>query len=232
MTVFEGFEDLTYFNKKTILIFIIIYIIFYYLTDNIYQSCILALSILYIDYRYNRDNNIQKLDKEYIYNYGDKINALDDLNLDDYQQEIINTSFPKSKYINDYNNKTIKNFIYLNQEFYYYNKQSFIDMVANIDSFLSIYEDIVIDNTQSGKLYNILVSYKKEALLNLRSIKISCPDKKQVIQKINNALIDLEKILNRYLYDVYLKNDNYIKTNGYNTDTQIIQPMMLEGYLY
>ena len=51
MTVFDGFDDLSYFNKSNIIILIIIFIIFMYLTESIYQSAILALSIMFIHYR-------------------------------------------------------------------------------------------------------------------------------------------------------------------------------------
>ena len=230
MTIFDGFEDLTYFNKTNILILIIIYIIFLYLTQSIYQSIILSLSIMFIHYRYIIDTNKLLTTPEYIKNYGNKINKLDDIDLKPYQEELLNTTFPKSKYIHDYNNKTLKNFMYLNQEFYYYNKQNWIDMISSIDNFLSIYEDITIDNSKAGILYNLMNDYKKEALFNLNGIKISCKDKKEILIKINKSLNDLEQILNKYLYDVYIKNELYIKKYGYNTETKLIQPMILDGY--
>lgn len=230
MTVFDGFDDLSYFNKSNIIILIIIFIIFMYLTESIYQSAILALSIMFIHYRYIEDNNKLLSNPEYIKNYGNKINKLDDLELEPYQEELLKNTFPKSKYIHDYNNKTLKNFMYLNQEFYYYNKQNWIDMVTDIDNFLSIYEDIVIDNSKAGILYQSMKDYKNNALFYLNGIKISCKDKKEVISKINKAVNDLEEILNKYLYDVYIKNELYIKNNGYNTETKLIQPNMLDGY--
>ena len=230
MTVFDGFDDLSYFNRTNIIILIIIFIIFMYLTESIYQSIILSLSIMYIHYRYILDNNKLLTNPEYIKNYGNKIKNLDNIKLEPYQEELLNKTFPKSKFIHDYNNKTLKNFMYLNQEFYYYNKQNWIDMIASIDNMLSIYEDIVIDNSKAGILYNSMKDYKNNALFYLNGIKISCKDKKEVINKINLAVNNLEEILNKYLYDIYIKNELYIKQNGYNTETKLIQPMILEGY--
>lgn len=230
MTVFDGFDDLSYFNKSNIIILIIIFIIFLYLTNSIYQAIILALSIMYIHYRYMIDNNKLLNNQEYIRNYGNKIKKLDDLVLEPYQEELIKNTFPKSKYIHDYNNTTLKNFMFLNQEFYYFNKQNWIDMVENIDNFLSIYEDIVIDNSKAGILYQSMKDYKNNALFYLNGIKISCKDKKEVINKINLAVNDLESILNKYLFDVYIKNDLYIKNNGFNNETKLIYPNMLDGF--
>ena len=56
MTVFEGFTDLSYFNKVNVLVLIIMYVIFYWFTKSIYQSIILSLSTIFIHYKYLEDH--------------------------------------------------------------------------------------------------------------------------------------------------------------------------------
>ena len=118
MTIFDGFEDLHYFNTSNVLILIILFIFFYYITTSIYQSIILSISVLFIHYKYLEDKR-QKLQSEEIINQFEERNNLDDIELKPYQTEIVKNTFPKSKYINDYNNKSFENFLFLNQEFYY-----------------------------------------------------------------------------------------------------------------
>ena len=126
MTIFDGFEDLNYFNKSNVLILIILFIFFYYLTTSIYQSIVLSISLLFIHYKYLEHEKERLQSEEVIHNFEDN-NNLDDIELEPYQNEIVKNTFPKSKYINDYNNKSFENFLFLNQEFYYYN--------PNIDDF-------------------------------------------------------------------------------------------------
>lgn len=199
MTVFEGFTDLSYFNKVNVLVLIIMYVIFYWFTKSIYQSIILSLSTIFIHYKYLEDH------KEEL------------INLNDY-------TFPKSKYIHDYNNKEFIDFMYLNQEYYYYNKQCWIEMIKCIDRFLEIYEEVKIDHSRAGVLYNSMKDIRDESINSLVSIKINCPDNRIVLDKINNSIITLEKLMNKYLYNVYLINNNYISSNGYNNHTIIINP--------
>lgn len=229
MTILDGFEDLSYFNRTTTLVAIILYIFFYYLTKSIYQSAVLTTSVMFIHYKYLEDKNKKLTSKEAIDSYNDKIDVLDDIHLEDYQEEIIKNTFPKSKYINDYDNKTIKNFLFLNQEFYYYNPQSWIEMVKYIDRFLEIYNDITIDISRAGVMYNSMKDMRDKSIECLVSIKINCPDNRKVLEKINKSIDELEKIMNKYLYDVYVKNEINIKNNGYDNHTVIINPNLFDN---
>lgn len=222
MTIFDGFDDFSYFNRLTTLVGVVLFIFFLYLTDSIYQSAVLAMSVLLIHYKYIEDKNKMMEDDVFINNYGDKINALDDIKLDKYQKDAIDKSFPKSKYIHDYDNKEFKNFLFLNQEFYYYNQQNFIEMVKCIDKFLEIYEEVRIDIKRSGKNYSKMKMLRDESIEMLNAIKINCPDDRNVLNKINNAVKDLETLMDKYLYDVKIKNDINIKLNGYNNQTVLI----------
>lgn len=227
MTIFDGFEDLNYFNKSNVLILIILFIFFYYLTTSIYQSIVLSISLLFIHYKYLENEKERLQSEEVIHNFED--NNLDDIDLEPYQNEIVKNTFPKSKYINDYNNKSFENFLFLNQEFYYYNPQVWINIVSNIDKFLEIYEDINIDPSRAGISYNGMKDLRDSCINDLVSIKINCPDNKDVLKKINLSISDLEQLMNKYLFDVYNKNLKHIKQNGLNNHSVIINPNLFDN---
>lgn len=227
MSIFDGFEDINYFDKITVLITIILFIFFYYLTNSIYQSAVLATSVLFIHYKYIENKNKQLLNNSE--NNFNTDNYLDDIKLENYQKEIIQNVFPKSKYIHDYHNYTILNFLFLNQEFYYYNPQNWINMIKFIDKFLEIYNDITIDISKAGILYNSMKDLRDNAINELIGIKINAPDNKKVLIKINDSINELEKILNKYLYDVYIKNEIHIKNEGFNNHTVLINPQLFDN---
>ena len=227
MTVCDGFEDLHYFNRSNVLILIILFIFFYYITNSIYQSIILSISALFVHYKYLEER--QKLQSEEIINQFEEENNLDDIELEPYQNEIVKNTFPKSKYINDYNNKSFENFLFLNQEFYYYNPQVWINIISNIDKFLEIYEDIIIDSSRAGISYNQMKDLRDLCVKDLISIKINCPDNKDVLKKINLSINELEQLMNKYLFDVYVKNVKYIKQNGLNNQSVIINPNLFDN---
>jgi hypothetical protein len=129
-------------------------------------------------------------------------------------------NYPKSRYIEE--NKELTDFLYSIQEFYNYNPQLYIELVSSIDNVLSIYDYININNALAGSLYNSIEKQKFIALDCLQSIVILIPDDRKVIEKLNKSIKILEEILNRYLYDVYKINNNYIKINGYNIETKLI----------
>lgn len=216
MTIFDGFDDFDYFNKTTILVGVIIFIVFQHLTSSIYQSSVLTLSILYIHYKWKEREKI-KIENELIND--DKI---DDKDIDDFEKDIIKQTHPKSKFIHDYNNISFKRFMFYNQEFYYYNKRCWIEIIKSIDKFLEIYNDILIDKSLSGLYYQSMKDERNKALENLRAIKINCPDDKNVYNKIDKSIIELDKLMNRYLYDVYLKNKRYNIDNGLNNHSVIL----------
>jgi hypothetical protein len=135
----------------------------------------------------------------------------------DQEKQII---YPKSKYIE--NNKEFTEFIFSIQEFYYYNQQLFIDMVSAIDNFLSVYDNININNSLAGELYNTMEKQKFIALDSLQHIVIIIPDNRKVIEKLNKSVEILEEMLNNYLNNVYNINKKYIKDNGYHNNTKLI----------
>lgn len=142
-----------------------------------------------------------------------------------YKKTVI---FPKSKYIEKNNN--FADIVFSIQEFYDYNPQLYINAIKSIDVFLSIYEYIKIDNALAGQLYNSLEKQKFMTLDYIQGIIIESPDNRKVIEKINESIHQLEILMNRYIYDTYKMNKEYIIKNGYNIETKLIYHDMHQPY--
>jgi len=127
---------------------------------------------------------------------------------------------PESKKLANYTDLT--DFIFSIQDFHEYNQQSYIELINALDIFLEAYEDVMIDNSLGGDLYSIADAQKLIALNSLQSIIIMIPSSKLLIDKLNDSLKIFEKLLNKYLLEIYEKNKKYIKENGYFNNTKVI----------
>lgn len=128
---------------------------------------------------------------------------------------------PKSKYISKYTDFT--DFIFSIQDFYVYNPQSYENIIKELDTFIEIYEDILIDNSLAGNYYSIAETRKLMALNSLHSIIMIIPSDKKLINKLNEAMKTFEQLFNKYLLVIYEKNETYIKEHGYFNNTKIIE---------
>lgn len=196
MNLYKNILD--YYNlltSKQIFIYCVIFVILYIYLQNILIAAIVFMIIFLAINIYNSQYVIE-------------------------ENFIENELFPKSKFIEK--NEEIKNFVYFIQDFYYYSPENYIEFISNLDTFLSIYEDILIDDKLAGKFYNLLEKKKFIILHYLDAIKINCPDDRNVIEKVNTNINEMENILNNYLYDVYERNNKYNKQNGFDINTKII----------
>lgn len=128
---------------------------------------------------------------------------------------------PESKYISKYTDFT--DFIFSIQDFYVYNPQSYENIIKALDTFIEIYEDVLIDNSLAGDYYSIAETHKLLALNSLHSIIIMIPSNKKLINKLNDAMKTFEELLNKYLVVIYEQNEKYIKDNGYFNNTKLIE---------
>jgi hypothetical protein len=117
----------------------------------------------------------------------------------------------------DEHNKITK-FLLKIQLYYYYNEEAYEEMVEEIENFLVLYRSVYIDNSYGGKFYDIMNDKKSLILNNLRSINIKIPKE----YNLEDALNDLEMLLDEYLDKVYYLYQNYIQKNGYTYDTKLI----------
>jgi hypothetical protein len=109
------------------------------------------------------------------------------------------------------------------QLYYYYNEEAYEEMVTEIENFLVLFRAINIDYSYGGKFYDLMQDKKSLILNNLRSIGLKLPKQ----YNLNEALNDLEKILDEYLEKAYYLYKNYIHKNGYNYAVKIINPKEL-----
>lgn len=129
--------------------------------------------------------------------------------------------FPASKKLDNYTDLT--DFVFSIQDFYVYNPQAYEDMVKSLDTFLEVYEDVLIDTSLAGQYFSIAETHKETTLNNLQSIIITIPPNKKLINKLNDALKIFEELLNKYLLVIDMKNKEYISEHGYFNNTKLIE---------
>ena len=104
------------------------------------------------------------------------------------------------------------------QLYNYYNQEAYEEMVEELENFLILYRSVCIDNSYGGRFYDIMNDKKSLILNNLRSINIKILKE----YNLNDALNDLEFMLDEYLDKVYYLYQNSIQKNGYTYDTKLI----------
>lgn len=161
---------------------------------------LVASLLIYILYSYERENNIDNT----------KIHAIESNNIEKFSNKIIN-------YID------LTDFIFSIRDFYIYNPQAYENIIKSVEIFLEIYENVMLDNSMAGESYTIANIHKEVALNNLHSIIIMIPANKKIIGKLNDSMIILEKLLNRYLTKIINANKKFIEDNGYFNNTKIIE---------
>lgn len=127
---------------------------------------------------------------------------------------------PKTTHVSNYNDMV--NFLFSIQDFYIYNATAYEDMVQAIDTFFIYYEEVINNNELAGIQYDILIDKKKLALNSLQSIIYKIPINAQYTKKLNDSVVMLNEILQNYIENIKLINENNIYKNGYRRSTKII----------
>ena len=136
------------------------------------------------------------------------------------RQKKINLLEPDVKKLIKYNE--IIDFLFSIQDLYIYNPQAYEDMYNSINNFIIVYEDILKNNKQTNELFNIADVNMHNSINSLHSIIYNVPENDlNVRNKLHISMDVLEKILNKYLNDIY---DIHIKNlkDGYNVNYKII----------
>lgn len=203
------FEESTLDNKTLFYYFVIfISIIFVFSTVKIKLNIICGICIAYLTINYLYNNYREKQGKE------NKIKMFQESNL-----------LPKPKIFEKYGD--IIKYLFSIQDFYIYNPQAYGDMIKSLENFLRTYEETENNKSESGINYDLMLSYKKNATNSLHSIIYNLPNDVEYTNKLNDAIIFIQEILDKYLDKIKLINKNYIYINGYNNKTKIIDDNIL-----
>ena len=116
----------------------------------------------------------------------------------------------------------IVDFIFSIQDFYNYNPEAFEETIANINSFIKLYEDSKIVTRFCENNYQIAESKVRNALNSIHSVTLSLNDQKEVFNKLTKAHKKLNIILKRYLKEMFQTCEDTKITDGYNVETKIL----------
>lgn len=133
------------------------------------------------------------------------------------QEEKYKYLYPKSQIIENY--REIVDLLFSIQDWYEYNKQSFEELIQEIENFIETYESIQLDNSLIDQLYSKLETYKMNILNMLHSLIITIPVSKSITDKHVTAMENMEEILNEYLSKVKKLELAYKQTNGLNINS-------------
>jgi hypothetical protein len=175
-------DDLYGLTKDNLFVYCIIVIFIFYLvsTVNITLGIIYASVVAFFFVRYlntKRKENDIYLAKNLEYKY--------------------NLIRPESKFIKNY--PVIVQFLYNIQWLYEYSPKNYTDLVAYLDQFLELFEDIGIGVDYCQENYQIAEQYKYRALNALQTHIYSLPINNTMDDTLYQATKSLDKILTGYL---------------------------------
>lgn len=203
-TTFDKISSKEFVVYISIFVGIIIFFQYKNISIGALFGCIIAIITIYLVYKYNSE----------LVTGEKKIHQIKSDNI-----------LPKPENIQKYTDMT--DFIFSIQDFYTYNPQVFENIVQKIDDFLNMFANTMIDSALAGENYFHAERYKQLILTDLRSIMIMIPSDKKLIKKLDKSVSQLDTLLNNYLIQIYEKNKNYIKTNGYFNNTKVINLGMI-----
>lgn len=114
--------------------------------------------------------------------------------------------------------KDLSDILFNIEGYYSYNQQAYIDLLKYTDLFLEIYELIQIESHYATNLNNNLVDLKREIVNTLISFEITLPRE----YNLNDVITDYIKIIDKYLYNVYVIHEEYIKKNKMDYTIKLI----------
>ena len=136
------------------------------------------------------------------------------------KQKKINSLEPEVKNLVKYNE--IIDFLFSIQDLYIYNPQAYEEMHNCINNFFIVYEDILKNKKQTNNLFNIADKNMYDSINSLHSLIYSIPENDlNVRNKLHVAMDVLEKILNKYINEMYDIHVGNLK-DGYNVNYKCI----------
>ncbi len=192
-----------YFNFILISIFFIFLSFHINLSFNLFFWCILAGILIYIINNYYNQLYIDDTNK----------------NIQKFNNIITNPSeHHKYRLIKKYSD--INDFVFYLLDIKHYNHIVFDNIIYDLNKFLSLYEECLIDYKLINPNFNKMIDIKNNTSKNLEAIYISNSNSNFI--KFNSNSFQIQKILDKYIDNIIDIQNKNIYYNGYNINTKII----------
>ena len=131
-----------------------------------------------------------------------------------------NTIRPKPEHIYKYDNMV--DYLYSIQDLYAYNPPAYEEMIDHLDDFIVLYEEGKTVPAYAGRNLNEMMHFKHSAINALHSIIYNTPDSKEVVNKLNAAIDQLEILIDEYMNELYEIYNEYHKSTGLRNSSVIV----------
>jgi Ca2+/Na+ antiporter len=198
------FEEST-LDSKTLFFYvvIIITIIFSFSTINLNLNILYGTIIAYFLINYLYSDYKQKQEKE------NKTKSYQEANL-----------LPKPEIISKYGD--IIKYLFSIQDLYIYNPQAYEEITDSLANFFRTFEETQNNPCQAGINHGLMITYKKHTVNALHSIIYNLSNDVDYTEKLNEAIVILQEILDEYLDKVEKKQKECLYEYGYNVSTKLI----------
>jgi len=192
-------------DNKTLFFFVVamIFIIYAFSKINIELNIIfgtlIAGAVIYFIYMYRSEEKQNE----------DKINT--------YKKTLI---VPHSEIISQYDD--IAQYLFSIQDFYIYNPNSYDEIVKELENFFRLYEETLVNSKYAGRNYEMMNQKKNHIKNALHSIIYRFPTDKEYTEKLETAIVVIDKLLKKYLDEIEDLQKKYLYEHGYNNETKVI----------
>jgi hypothetical protein len=115
------------------------------------------------------------------------------------------------------------------QKFQIYNPEEYAQMNKNMDLFFDLYEHSMNTYSVADINYNIMMTYRQNAINSFHSIIYSLPADIDT-DIFNNTLSKLDCLLMKYLEDVKVIAQKYLQENGHSNSTVLLNTDDIQPY--
>jgi hypothetical protein len=114
-------------------------------------------------------------------------------------------------------------FFFSIQDLYKYNPQAYEEVVFNVDSMMTIYEDVKKEVRHCKENHDVAEEKKRNAINALHSIVYSLEDNQVVTRKLNRSVRILQKLLTQFTDEILEDCKLMVDRNGFDTKKHYIE---------
>jgi len=194
-------------DNKNIIIFIIIFIFFLFISQffdiglTIIFFIIIAALVSYILYSKNQINDISTEENLKI------------------KLEFIN---PRPRRID--NHPPLIDFLFSIKDFYYINPTAFYNIVQNVDNFMQLYDEIINDQLiYCVQNLQVAIEFSRNAQNNLQSIIYNLDVDKRMTKKFHQSLKEFHLIMRQYVARMIARCNSHFNSSDINNSSMYYQ---------